>query len=327
MSNSRVGSPEAVLAELVGVRSAAICGHVNPDGDCLGSNLALAELLRALGIQTSSLLAQPSPPPDLYAFLEGYEFIAAADYTQTPDLFIIVDAPSLERIGDAAAIFKRARRTLVIDHHPEYAGVADLYFGDVYAPATASLVWQLIEASGIQPNRRMAEYCYVAIMTDTGRFSFQNTDAEAFEQAARMVHLGARPTWLSQRVYENKPIGAVRLESRLVERIHFACAGAVVYSWINEQDFSDFSVSRDDTEGLPTILRSLAGVEVAALLREETGSVRVNLRSRAGLDVGAFARAHGGGGHEAAAGLTLQMTLAEALESFIPQLVELVCKE
>jgi phosphoesterase RecJ-like protein len=171
----------------------------------------------------------------------------------------------------------------------------------------------------------MAQCCYIAIMTDTGRFSFQNTDAEAFEQAAKMIRLGAEPTFLSQKVYENKPIGSVRLESRMIGRMSFTCGGAVVYSWIGERDFSELEVNRDDTEGLPTILRSLAGVEVAALLREEEGIVRVNLRSRDSHDVGEFARQHGGGGHRAAAGLTLHMTLEQAISSFIPELSRLSC--
>jgi phosphoesterase RecJ-like protein len=327
VADNCVGGPEAVLAELEGVQSAAICGHVNPDGDCLGSNLALAALLRARGIQVTCLLAQPRPAPQLYAFFADYDFSPAASYEQTPDIFVVVDAPNLERIGDGQAVFARARRTLLIDHHPEYAGAADVYYGDVKAPATGSLIWRLIKASGVQLTRQMAEYCYVAIMTDTGRFSFQNTDAEAFEQAAEMIRLGVNPTYLSQRVYENKPLGSMRLESRLVERMRFDCDGALVYSWIDEQDFSELAVSRDDTEGLPTILRSLAGVEIAALLREEEGSVRVNLRSRDGHDVGQFARGHGGGGHQAAAGLTLEMTLPEALQSFIPELAGIIANE
>jgi phosphoesterase RecJ-like protein len=325
MSSERAGRPEEVLAELRAARSVSICGHINPDGDCLGSNLALAALARALGLRATSLLAQPRPAPQLYAFLDGYDFTPAAQYARTPDLFVMIDAPNLARIGDGAEVFRRARRTVVIDHHPGYAGEADLYFGDAHAPAAGSLVWQLIEASGVHPTVQMAECCYVAVMTDTGRFSFQNTDAEVFEQAARMIHHGARPTYLSQKVYENKPVGSVRLESRLVERMRFACDGAVVYSWITEQDFRELNVSRDDTEGLPTILRSVSGVQVAALLREEEGVVRVNLRSRDGHDVGAFARDFGGGGHRAAAGLTLHMSLDAALRSFIRELARLSC--
>jgi phosphoesterase RecJ-like protein len=273
------------------------------------------------------LLAQDHPAPKLYDFLENYNFVRAIDYDENPDLFVVVDAPNLARIGDGRAVFKRAGKTVIIDHHPDYEGEADVYYGDVRAPATGSLIWKLLAASGIKLNKQIAEYCYVAIMTDTGRFSFQNTDAEAFEQAAEMIRLGAKPTYLSQKVYENKQIGSVRLESKMIERMSFCCGGAVVYSWISEDDFREYGVSRDDTEGLPTILRSLAGVEVAALLRDEGGVVRVNLRSRDGHDVGEFARMHGGGGHKAAAGLTLETTLAEAIESFVPKLSRLSCDE
>jgi phosphoesterase RecJ-like protein len=169
----------------------------------------------------------------------------------------------------------------------------------------------------------MASACYVGLMTDTGRFSYQNTNDQAFIDAAQMLTTGIDATEISQLVYENKPLAALLMEARLIERVQFACDGRVAYSWINEQDFADLGISRDDTEGLPSILRSIQGVNVAALLREEQGSVRVNLRSRHGRDVGILARRFAGGGHLAAAGLTLQGTLQEALDTFIPELTAL----
>ena len=311
MSSETVTADEA-LKLLVEPQEIAICGHVNPDGDALGSALALGAFLRAMGHQVTNLLAKGTTPPGLYHFFEGYEFVPAAAYEAVPDLFIVVDAPNRERLNDAEEVFERARKTLVIDHHPNYSGFADYYFGDQDASATGILVWRLIRASDIPVTREMAEYCYVALVTDTGRFSFQNTTAEAFEAAAEMVRAGVDPAKINMLVYDSLPLGSLQLDSRLISRIAYAAEGRVVYSWVTEVDFEELDISRDETEGLPTILRSIRGTEVAILLREEGGRIRVNMRAKGDYDVGEFARRFGGGGHQAAAGFTLKASLDEA---------------
>ncbi|MDR2714415.1 MAG: DHH family phosphoesterase [Coriobacteriales bacterium] len=316
---------DEVLASFEGIQTVAICAHVNPDGDALGSMLALASLLRQKGCEVTCLLAQDRPAPGLYSFLENYDFVSACAYTDTPDLFIAVDVPALSRLGDGEAVFNRALRSLCIDHHPNYSGFADAYYGDDTAAATGTLIWSIIKASGANITPAMASYCYVAVMTDTGRFSYQNTSERTFCDAAEMVACGVDPTLMSQCVYEDKSLAVVKLESRLIERMKFSHQNRVVCSWVNEQDFEELGVSRDDTEGLPTILRSIAGVEVAALLRAEEGVVRVNLRSRGTCDVGQVAQNFGGGGHRAAAGITFETTLEKSIELLLGALDEIPC--
>jgi phosphoesterase RecJ-like protein len=306
-------------------REVAICGHVNSDGDSLGSALALASLLRAKGHRVTILLANGTKAPKLYEFLADYEFVPAADYSADPDLFIAVDSPNKERLGDAIAVFDRAADTLCIDHHPDYNGYAAHYLGDAQAAAAGLLVWRLINATDVTPTREMAEYCYVALITDTGRFSFQNTNADAFAAASEMIAAGVDPSLESMRVYDSKSLASLKLDARLISRIEYAAGGRVVYSWVTEEDFRDLKVSRDETEGLPTILRSVEDTDVAILLREETGRVRVNLRAKATCDVGEFARRFDGGGHRAAAGFTLNRTLEEAKALILKEADHLVC--
>jgi len=311
---------EEVLASFDGVKTVAICSHVNPDGDAVGSTLALAALMRALGCETTCLLAQNRPAPFMYSFLEDYDFLSASDYTETPDLFIAVDLSGTGRLGNGCAVLERAPRSLCIDHHPGYTGYADAYFGDIDAAATASLIWELIKKSGVSITPAMASYCYVAIMTDTGRFSYQNTNERTFYDAAEMVASGVNPTYISKQVYESKSMALLRLEVRLIERMRFSRNREIVYSWIDDNDFVELGVNCDDTESLPIILRSLAGVQVAALLRAEDDVVRVNLRSRGCCDVAELASRFGGGGHRAASGFTfnksLEETIAILLEAF-----------
>jgi phosphoesterase RecJ-like protein len=310
------------LEVIAAAQTIAIVGHVNPDGDALGSALALRDLLGVMGKKVTNLLGQDHAAPQLYAFLPDYEFVYASEYAEVPDLLIVVDAPTAKRLGTAQRLVVEARDTLVVDHHANYEGFAHHYLGDTTAPAAASLVWQLIKASGHTPSLNMATYCYIGIMTDTGRFGFRNTNRTAFDDAAEMCGLGVNPSLLSEQVYENKIIPALRLEGLAVERAQFSCGGKVVYSYIRQDDLARLGLERDATEQLPSILRGIKGVEVAALFREEgTEGVRVNLRSRSSYDVGTFALLLGGGGHKGAAGLTLDMPLDDAISHIVNRLM------
>lgn len=311
-------SVEAVFAMLSAAQTIAISGHINPDGDAVGSALALRDLLLAMGKEVVVLLGQESPAPELYSFLPRYDFVYASEYCGSPDLFIVVDAATVKRLGMSERVLQMARQTLVIDHHESYEGFSPNYFGDTTAPATASLVWRIIKASAIEPSLEMSSYCYVGLMTDTGRFAFKNTDRTAFADAMEMIDSGANPAELSQLVYEKKSLGAMRLEALVIDRVRFSCDGTVAFSYLLKDDLESLGLSRDATEQLPTILRSINGVEVAVLLRDEMSEgVRVNLRSRSSYDVGALARELGGGGHPGAAGATLAMPLDEAISTIL----------
>jgi len=314
---------EEVLAMIETAQTIAICGHVNPDGDSLGSALALRDLIRAMGKQADVLLGQECPAPELYGFLPDYEFIHAHTYAKTPDLFIVVDASTTKRLGGTEKFIGLAENTLVIDHHAHFEGFTEHYFGDISAPATASLIWEIIRVSNIKPTLNMATYCYVGLMTDTGRFAFRNTDRTAFIDAREMVDVGVCPSEMNQLVYENKSLATMRLEALIIGRIRFSNENGVAYSYILHDDLDTLGLKRDDTEQIPTILRSIKGVEVAILFREEGDEgVRVNLRSRSVFNVGAFACELGGGGHAGAAGLTLFMTLDEAIAHVLSHLTE-----
>ncbi|MDR1421364.1 MAG: DHH family phosphoesterase [Coriobacteriales bacterium] len=310
---------------LHGPGEAVVCGHTNPDGDALGSNLALAALLRARGYRVTSLLAQDVPAPELYGFLEDYTFVPAAAYKGEPDLFVAVDAPNADRLDDGREVLARSRHSLCIDHHPDYDGFADAYFGDSGAAATGVLIWRLLKDANITIDKSIAEYCYIALVTDTGRFAFQNTNAEALVAASEMVSAGVEPSWINLMVYDQKPMAALQLDARLISRIAFADEGRVVYSWVDEADFIELGLKREESEGLPSILRSVKGADIAILLRQEGENTRVNLRAKDICDVGEIARRMGGGGHKAAAGFTLKKPLQTTLDMLLSGTAGLNC--
>ncbi|MCL1879736.1 MAG: DHH family phosphoesterase [Actinomycetia bacterium] len=293
----------------------ALCGHRNPDGDALGSSVAMTLWLEGIGCDVVQLLADGPDAPELYSFLAGYDFTAAADYHGTPDLFVALDLSTPSRLGAAEAVLKRSPRSLVIDHHRGYDGFADQALSSPEAAACGLIVWQLIGHAGYLRSRQMAEACYVALITDTGRFAFQNTDEEALLAAAEMVAAGAHPALISSLIYDQRSPGAMALEAKVIERMRLLFDGKVVCSWLDDHDLAAFLVEKDETEGLPTLLRSLKGVEVAILLRKEGGKVRANLRAKGGFDVAAIAKGFGGGGHTAAAGFTFAGSLEAVIEA------------
>jgi len=315
---------DELLSLLSEPQTVALCGHINPDGDAIGSLLALGAFLKARGHQVSRLLAGKTQAPELYSFLNDYEFVLAEQYDETPDLFIAVDTPNKERLGDAVPVFERALKTLCIDHHPDYTGFTDLYMGDAEASATGLIIWNLIMASDTPVTSDMAEACYIALITDTGRFSFQNTNAEAFSAAKEMVAAGVDPSKMSSLVFDSQSLGLLKLNARLISRMEFAFGGKLVLSWVTEEDFAELGASREDVEGMPTLLRSVKGCEVAVLLRVEEDRVRVNLRAKGSADVGELARRYGGGGHRAAAGFTLKTSLDEVKALVIQEANNLV---
>jgi phosphoesterase RecJ-like protein len=305
----------------------AVCAHVNPDGDAIGSNLAIAAYMRSRGCEVISLLAQDAAAPAAYRFLDATNaMIPASQYASIPDLFIAVDTPNAQRLGSGADVCARAKRSVAIDHHPNYDGFANAYYGNEHAPACASIIWELThDAAAVCPD--IATYCYMGLITDTGRFAYSSTTARTLRDAAAMVDAGASPSELYKAIYENKSLGMLRLEALVVRHMRFLEDGAVVSSWISKDDFKATGTNRADTERLPATLCSVAGVHVAVLLREEddeAGGIRVraSLRSNDGSDISVLAGRHDGGGHPAASGATLHMTLDDAIKTFPQELAD-----
>lgn len=297
---------------LKGEHTVAICGHVNPDGDCLGSVLALTLALRSCLFEVTPLLATREAP-GLYDFLEGYEWLTpACDYHEDPDVFIMVDVPSLQRCGDGAHVFKRAKKTLLIDHHQGDGSFADVAYVDEKAAAAGMLVWDFIDQSGITLTPEIATCCYTALVTDTGRFQFQNTDPAALRAAADMAQAGAVPSDISRYVYQRQSLASIQLRALVMRRMELLFDKKVVLSWVCEADFKNLGATKDDGDSLIDQIRQLDGIEVAVMLREQGPIVRGSIRSKTDRDVSVIAAKIGGGGHKAAAGFTIKGGLDEA---------------
>lgn len=317
------------LAMISEAQSIAVSGHTNPDGDALGSVLALVHGIRANFPDKTlvPVLADERELPLMYRFLPGCDdFVCASSIEFEPDLFISVDTPKLERLKDARPLFERAKAHLAFDHHPDMEDFAELAIKASHQASSSCMVADFFIDRALVINRQMAQCILVGIITDTGRFQYQNTTAHSLELAAKMVQVGADPAEIALQVYQSSSLGNLKLESVVAQRIRLSVSGRVAYSYVLQEDFDNCQAQRDEAEGLIDIVRRVRGTEFCLLLREmpEGRGVRGNLRSKSSVDIAVLARKFGGGGHAAAAGFTLeQLTVDEALALVIPELESL----
>lgn len=309
-----------VAVELRKASSVVVCGHVKPDGDAVGSVLGLTLALREAGVPAIPTLADADDPPGTYGFLPGFGLYVHADDLAVPDVFVALDTPNLERLGLAADLAREARVLIVVDHHPDNAEFGTVNLTDPGAAASGLMVWRLLSALDLDPSPEVALCCWVALVTDTGRFAYDNTTPEALRDAAAMLEAGADGPAAHRMVYESRTPEALALETRVLGRLTVANGGRVAYAWIHDDDYAETGARVWETEHLVDAVRAVAGIDVALLLRIHAEDVRVNLRAKTGFDVGTLSRRWGGGGHSAAAGFTYPGDLESVLAELLPHL-------
>lgn len=319
---------DALAHEIEQAATVALCAHTNPDGDALGSVLGLAHIIRLRwpGKRVACLLADPDPVPRLYRFLPDADtFIHASEYDGDPDLFIMVDLPHPSRLNEARAVAERAHHLAVIDHHPQVDEVAEVSVVRPEAAAAGIIIAEFALHLGLELDEDLSQCLLCAIVTDTGRFQYQNADAEAFEIASVLVDKGADPSEISLHVYQSFRLEYLHLQSLVMGRIITFDEGRIAYSYATHADLERTGARPDECDGLIDIVRSVEGSEVALFLKEAgDGTVRGNLRSKADWDISRVARALGGGGHKAAAGFTSQGSIDEVLAAALPLLRNLL---
>lgn len=320
----------ASLAQIANVISASddfvICGHVSPDGDCLGCQLTLWHALRVLGKRATCVLVKDEPVGAALAFLPGIEeMIPASEFKGVCKTFVGVDVPTRERIGDVACvILDSADTSITIDHHASDTTMCDYVHVDPDAASASILVWEVVKLLLQTPPLESAVCAYTGLVTDTGGFRFQNSDARAFNMASEFVAYGVDPAFVATNAFQNRTLASLKLESAVIERLEIICEGKASISWVREDDLKRVGATKADVEPLIDTVRAVQGTRVACMLREQDGEIRGNLRSKDDTDVSALARQLGGGGHKAAAGFNLEMPLVDAVEFMKGKLAGLV---
>lgn len=303
--------PEIVAALRAGGRF-LVASHVTPEGDTIGSQLALCLALRDMGKEVVAYNGDPIPRN--IRFLPYAEnIVAQIDPEDAFDAAIVVDAADLGRAGPGLhAALPRCRMVINVDHHKSNTGFGDLRFVDPDASATGEVVYRLLKAIPAPITHAIAVNLYVTLLTDTGSFHYTNSTPDAFRIAGEMVSLGVRPWSVAEKIYESNPAGRMRLLGRVLETLEVAADGKIASIVVRRADIEATGCTADLTDGFINFPRSIEGVEVALMFREEAADAwKVSLRSRGNVDVAAIASAFGGGGHRNAAGCLIRGTLDE----------------
>jgi bifunctional oligoribonuclease and PAP phosphatase NrnA len=284
----------------------SVACHVNPDGDALGSLLGTTLALRKAGKRAhASWGTDPLEVPEGYAFLPGAASIIQPRDVPPAETFLALDCGAEDRLGELQDVARRSDMVINIDHHPGNDNFGTLNVVVPSVSSTAELIAALIADVGIEVDGDIATCLYTGVVTDTGRFSYANTSPDALRLAADLVGRGVSPTLVASELWESSSFDYLKLLGRMLERATLCDEAGFVYSWITLDDLAATRVPIDSTEGLIDTLRSTRSADVAVMLKQQAGGTyRVSLRSKGPRSVGAIARAHGGGGHELAAGFT-----------------------
>jgi phosphoesterase RecJ-like protein len=304
----------------------AILSHVRPDGDALGSQLALALSLQQLGKDVR--VWNEDGMLEKYLFLPRAELLTKPPSTaEDVDVAVALDTAIQNRLGTALAAVGSAKIWINIDHHPSNPGYGDMVIVDPSAPATGEIIFNLIKSQGLPFDHDIAENLYAAISTDTGSFQYPKTSARTFEIAAELVRVGDLDVGeISQQLYENYPRRRLELLRELLRTMRFEVGGRAASFSLTLKTAADLAVLPEDNEGLIDHLRSIRGVIVAVFFEElADGKVRVSMRSKEeAVDVCAICQKFGGGGHTLAAGARVRGSLAEVEKNVLEEIREVL---
>ncbi len=306
---------DAILGAIARADRLLVTAHARPDGDAVGSLIACWMMLQRMG--KSADMALSDRVPRIYRSLPCAALVrhwsrVEGDY----DAVILLECDGIPRSG----LDGLENRFLInIDHHTSGRTFANVNWIDSSACAVAELVYQLVSAAGIDITREMATCLYTAMLSDTGSFSYEGTDAHTFELARNLVRQGADPVQIARDVYFSNPAAKIHLLGAALANLHHD--GNLAWLWVSESDMDRTHAAEEDCEGIVNYAIAIAGIEVAVFLRElRNHDVRLSLRSKGRVNVASIAERFGGGGHESASGCTLDGPLPVARERILQYL-------
>jgi phosphoesterase RecJ-like protein len=301
-----------------------ISSHARPDGDSIGSQLAMAYALEALGKEVR--LVNADPAPDHYMEFPGLDRIEIArsveEVERDAEALIVMESGDLKRTGVSGL---ENRFTINIDHHQGNTSYGDLNWIDESAAACGEMVFDLIEALGVPLTIEIATHVYLAILTDTGSFHYSNITPKTFDICQRIVEAGVSPAAMARRVFDQNSFGKLKLIGALLAEMDLLDKGRLAAMYLNDDIMNATGTTYNDTEGLinlPLTAREIQAVVFFKLGAD--GDIHVSMRSKYDVDVRAIAARHGGGGHKNAAGFKLKGPLDGVRDGILKELAEAI---
>lgn len=305
-----MGTLQKIVEEIQSNQSFLLTSHEGPDGDAVGSTLALASLLRKTGKDVCVHFRDPIP--ELYGFLPGVDTVLATIPDRDFDVAFVLDIGELRRAGDEFCRFTRLGKIINLDHHLTRENFGDHNLIDSSAAATGVLVYRIAKELGCQFDAETALCLYVSIITDTGSFRYSNANREAFTVAGIMIESGVNAWDVAEQLYENQPRKRLELLARCLPTLEVIKGGLAASVTVTLEMYAATGADAELTDGFVNYPRSIRGVEVAIFFRQVNEfRVKVGFRSKGKVNVAVFSAAMGGGGHHNAAGCTVDGTLEE----------------
>lgn len=315
---------EKVVQEIQNAKKIIIFHHIAPDGDSLGSALALKEIIEQLDSVEIIDNVITNYAPELYNYLPDIDKMKKIDDSslyESYDLGISLDCGSKDRLGLATELFVTAKKTISIDHHVSNTNFADINNIDTSVSATGELVFDLIKPLNVTLTKDIATNIYTAILTDTGGFKFENTKPKTLRICADLLEAGADSVQIYKNCYEIKPLAMVKLQAKVINDAVLTENNQIAYGVVKRNLLEEMDATDDYVDGITETLRQIKGVEVALVFKETLRkTTRVSLRSNR-LDVCAIASYFGGGGHKLAAGCLLNKRIDESIDDIISTIV------
>jgi len=313
--------PEKLIEVLRKAPSVALFSHVSPDGDCIGSMLAMGLALEKMGKEVS--FYNPDPVPSYLSYLPGSSRVRQQLPSPQSKICLFMDCTDLGRVNLSRTQFSGETTVLNVDHHISNLFYGDFNWVDARACATGELVLTIINKLGVELDVDMATNLYTAIVTDSGCFQYSNTTAQTHRVTATLLDIGVDMSGIHHNIFDQKPLAQIKLLQCALKGLEIYADGQFAMMSLSTEDFEKSGAELEMSEGLVNHARSIAGVEVAVLLKEVgPNEIKGGLRSNLWLNVNEIAAQFGGGGHQRAAGCTLRLPMTEAKQAIIAAIEE-----
>ena len=312
---------DSIKEEITNAKDIVILTHEMPDGDAVGSSLAVYNGLKQLGKVVDVIIPEY---PKNFSFLPGANEIKKEGKQENYDLAIVLDCSDIKRLNGYANYFEQANKSINIDHHGVNTMFADLNFVNPVAPACAQILVTVLEYLGIEIGKEIGTCLVAGIITDTGGFKYQGVTAETFEFAANLLNKGVNISDVYRKVFQVITKEAFELRKLAIDRLEFFEDGKISFTYTTKEDEENIKIATGDHEGIVELGRDIEGVEVSIYLREIDNGYKASLRSTEYVNVADICLMFGGGGHAKAAGCNVQMPLEQAKEKIISKVKEYI---
>lgn len=301
MTTITEASWDAALDVLRDATEPVLACHIGPDGDALGSMLALAIGLRSRGASPIASFSEPFVVPDQYGLLPAQHLTRPQDVPAEPEVMVTFDCGSFDRLGTLEPNARAADTLIVVDHHVSNADFGEINLIDATSAASAVIARELLRRLGVELTRDIATCLYTGLVTDTGRFQYKNTTPEVHHLAAELLAAGAPHDQITTAIYATHPVGFLKIAARALDRL--LVTQHMVWTWITLEDLSATNTGIEQTDALIDLVRTAETSDVALVLKQQPdGSYKASMRSKGATNVGALCEGFGGGGHALAAG-------------------------